>query len=114
MPDTHDTGNHWNPALHEQIFRYDLHVDDVLFDDPPAYSPTSPADSAERMDMEEYDSAMTDMLMSIGVDKLSATQLMGKSSKKPDASVLRSTAEAQFSVKQTRLVDRLTSRVYVS
>ena len=38
--------------------------------------------------MEEYDSAMTDMLMSIGVDKFSAQKFVGQLSEKPDASFI--------------------------
>ena len=79
-PDTHDTGNPWNPALREQILRDDLDVDDSMFNDPvvdnPLYRPASAADTP-RMDMKEYDSAMTDMLRSIGVDKLSAEKCVG-------------------------------------
>lgn len=32
-PDTHDTRNHWNPALREQILRDNLDIDDSMFDD---------------------------------------------------------------------------------
>ena len=32
-PDKHETGNHWNPVLREQILRNDLDVDDALFDE---------------------------------------------------------------------------------
>ena len=61
-------------------------VDDPLVDKP-MYSPTSAADMP-RMTMEDYDSAMTDMLMSIGVDKFSAQTLVRQLSKTPDASFM--------------------------
>ena len=67
-------------------------MDDALFDEPvvndPMYSATSLADSPVRMDMEEYDSTATDMLMSIGVDKLSAQQFVDKLCKKPDGTFI--------------------------
>ena len=49
-------------------------MDDALFDDPvvinPMYGPTSPVDSPVSMDLEEYDSTMTDMLMSVCMQAL--------------------------------------------
>ena len=76
----------WNPALHEhKSVTILMWMTLYSMTPPPAYSHTSPADSTERMGMEEYISTMTDMLMSIGIDKSSAQRSVSKFPKKSDA-----------------------------
>ena len=92
-------------------------MDDALLDDSvvdsTSYSPTSAADSPARMDMEEYDSTMTDMHMSIGVDKASAQLSVGTFPRNLMHLSSESMAEATSSVKPTTLVDQLVSEDYM-
>ena len=79
--------------------------------DSPMYSHTNAADTP-RMNMEEYDSAMTDMLMSIGVDKFSAQKCAGQLSRNLMRSLM-SMAEVPSSTWPTTLVDQLVLKDYM-